>query len=229
MQPDEETCWTLIRAAAAGSARERETFARVYEPVVRAYLGARWSRDARSLQEMDDAVQEVFVDCLRPQGALERYDPGKGPGFRAFLYGTVRNVARRIEQRRARARTQQEDSKAPLAARPADEESLGAAFDRSWARSLLREAARTQRDQAAQRGDAALERVRLLELRFRDGLPIREIAKRWETDPARLHHVYATARKEFRRVLESLVRFHSPQASSEQVSRECKHLLELVG
>jgi len=229
VRPDEETCWTLIRAVAAGNERDRETFARVYQPVVRAYLGARWTQVRTLRQEIDDAVQEGFIDCLRPGGALERYDSEKGRGFRAFLYGIVRNVARRVEQRRARIRTRQEDSKSPLAAQPVDDESLGAAFDRSWARAILREAARRQRDQAAERGDAAIERVQLLELRFNDGLSIREIARRWETDPARLHHVYATARKEFRRVLESLVNFHSPDATSDQVRNESDHLLELVG
>jgi len=34
----ETTCWTLIQGAAAGEARDRERFALLYEPVVRAYL-----------------------------------------------------------------------------------------------------------------------------------------------------------------------------------------------
>ncbi len=92
MRQDEGACWTLIHAAAAGSARERETFARTYEPVVRAYLGIRWRGRTDLLREMGDPVQG---------------------------------------------------------------------------------------------GEAAEKRVRLLHLRFREGLPIRNITKRWDTDVAR--------------------------------------------
>ena len=63
------TCWTLIRAAAAGQAAEREEFSRRYLAPVRAYLAARW-RASPILGELDDAVQEVFVACFREGGAL---------------------------------------------------------------------------------------------------------------------------------------------------------------
>jgi RNA polymerase sigma-70 factor (ECF subfamily) len=55
MSGPQSTCWTLIRAAAGGSAREREEFARRYVPVLRAYLAARW-RGSPLLQDLDDAV-----------------------------------------------------------------------------------------------------------------------------------------------------------------------------
>jgi RNA polymerase sigma-70 factor (ECF subfamily) len=55
------TCWALIRAAADGSPRDREEFAHRYAPVLRAYLAARW-RGAPLLQDLDDAVQDVFVE-----------------------------------------------------------------------------------------------------------------------------------------------------------------------
>ena len=51
-----DTCWTVIRAAASGDAAARETFSRSYLPPVRAYFGARW-RSAARRDEIDDAVQ----------------------------------------------------------------------------------------------------------------------------------------------------------------------------
>ena len=79
------------------------------------------------------------------------------------------------------------------------------------------------------RARPAIERVRLLKLRFEEGLPIREIARRWDTEAARLHHVYATARKDFVRSLGEVVRYHEPDASGDDVDRECRQLLESLG
>jgi RNA polymerase sigma factor (sigma-70 family) len=223
----EETCWSLIHGAAAGEGTCREEFARLYEPIVRVYLGARWKTGGR-LQEIDDAVQDVFVDCLRENGALTRYNPEKGPAFRAFLYGVVRNIARRVEQRPRRSKEQQAHASFDAAAEAIDEESLGAVFDRSWARARLREAGALQRKEASAKGAAGRERIDLLGLRFEHGLSIQEVAERWNTEPSRLHHVYATARKEFRRCLTTVVRFHHPAATPEELKQECLHLLELT-
>ena len=84
MFTSESTCWTVIRAAAAGSPSDREELARRYLGVVRAYLVARW-RGSAILPERDDAVQEVFVECFRRGGALEAAGDGRVPAFRAFL------------------------------------------------------------------------------------------------------------------------------------------------
>src|SRR6516162_9529533 len=98
MASSESTCWTVIRAAAAGSPAEREELARRYLGVVRGYLAARW-RGSALLEYLDDATQEVFVECFREGGVLEAVGAGRVPGFRPFLYGVVRNVARRFESR----------------------------------------------------------------------------------------------------------------------------------
>ena len=76
MPAPESTCWTVIRAAAAGSAGDRDELARRYRAVIRAYLAARW-RGSPLRPDLEDAVQEVFVECFRQGGALE---PGSGPG-----------------------------------------------------------------------------------------------------------------------------------------------------
>src|SRR5262245_23568033 len=138
--PAESTCWTMIRGAAEGNPSDRAQFVRVYEPVVRAYLVARWRTDE---PDLDDAIQEVFLACFQPEGVLERADPGRPGGFRAFLYGVARNVARRVETRKARRRERPlegESAEEPVA----EEESLSRAFDRAWAKALMREAGRLQ-------------------------------------------------------------------------------------
>ena len=112
---------------------------------------------------------------------------------------------------------------------PADDTGPAEAFDRAWAWALLREAARVQEDAAGRSGPAALRRVRLLRLRFHDGLPIRDIATRWGVDASKLHHEYATARDEFRTALRSVVAFHHPGAASGELDRACGELLDLLG
>jgi RNA polymerase sigma-70 factor (ECF subfamily) len=223
MSEPQSTCWTLLRAAAGGAAREREDFARRYAPVLRAYLAARW-RGSPLLHELDDAVQDVFVECLRPGGALDRLDPAREGGFRAFLFGVARNVARRRESRRPR---EQPASSTPLDAVPDDHSSLSHVFDRAWARSVLREAARLQEGRARADGEAALRRVELLRLRFHEGLPIREIARRWGADAAALHREYARAREEFRAALLDVVAFHHGGDRASAVG-ECRELLALL-
>src|SRR5262245_32393833 len=94
----ESTCWTVIRAGAAGGPAEREELARRYLPVVRGYRAAGW-RGSSWREHLDDAAQEVFVECFRAGGALEAVEAGRVPQFRAFLFGIVRNVARRFESR----------------------------------------------------------------------------------------------------------------------------------
>ena len=44
MTPADDTCWALIHAAAAGDRAARDDFARLYEPVARAYFATRWAQ-----------------------------------------------------------------------------------------------------------------------------------------------------------------------------------------
>jgi RNA polymerase sigma-70 factor (ECF subfamily) len=219
MPNPDSTCWTVIRAAAAGSTADRDELARRYLSVIRAYLAARWG-GSRFLSELDDAVQDVFVECFRQGGVLEAAASGGVPSFRAFLYGVVRNVARRFESRPPPAA-------GPLPDLPANEESLSRLFERSWAQAIMLEAATLQRMKAAQHGTAALQRVELLRLRFEEHLPIRAIAKRWQVPAADLHHAYARARQEFRVALLQVVAFHHPGTPAE-VQEEAASLLKAL-
>jgi RNA polymerase sigma-70 factor (ECF subfamily) len=211
------TCWTVIRAAAAGSAPDRDELARRYLFPVRTYLAARWQGSAL-IRDIDDAVQEVFVECFRPRGAVEAACVGEVPCFRAFLCGVARNVARRFEARRPEAVL-------PLGDADVAEESLSNLFDRAWAQTIMREAGERQRANAEAHSPEAVRRVELLRLRFEEGLAIRDIAERWDVDPAWLHHEYAQARKEFRQALLAVVAFHHP-GSPDEVEREAQTLVQ---
>jgi RNA polymerase sigma-70 factor (ECF subfamily) len=219
MPAEESTCWTVIRAAAAGSTADREELGRRYLGVVRAYLASRW-RGSALRDELDDATQEVFVECFRAGGVLEAAGAGRVPSFRAFLYGVIRNVARRFESRPVRAAS-------PLPEVPSDEDSQSRMFERSWAQALMAEAAGLQRRQAEERGPEAVRRVELLRLRFEESLPIRTIAQRWGVDAAKLHHDYAQARQEFRTALLEVVAFHHPGTPAE-VEQEAASLVKAL-
>lgn len=229
----ETTCWTLVRGAAEGDRMAREEFARLYQPVVRTFLSQRWAGKHKGL-DVDDALQDVFVDCLRPDGALQRLDGGREGGFRGFLYGVVRNVARRHEERCQNR--QRRDGELPEAGFESDATGAETAFDRAWAKAMMKEAARAMAAVAVSRdalpsapAGRATRRVELLRLRFQQDRPIREIARQWEVDPAWLHHEYATAREEFRQALLQVIAFHNPQATSTSNEAMCRELLDALG
>ncbi len=215
----------MIRSAASGSEADREAFARRYEPAVREYLAARW-RHRLDMHALDDAVQEVFVECFRGGGALERLGPPGTGGFRGFLYGIARNIALRAETRAARLRQRAGDG-AVLDDVSADEDRLSQAFDRAWARAIMRQAADRQAALAEAEGAEAQRRVELLRMRFQENMPIRDIAAAWHMDSVLVHREYARARREFRAALLAVLREHNPDepAAAEQ---ECEMLLCLL-
>jgi RNA polymerase sigma-70 factor (ECF subfamily) len=215
----ETTCWTLIRAAAAGSPADRDEWARRYLGVVRAYLTSRW-RGTALRGEVEDATQAVFVECFRAGGVLDAVDAGRVSGFRAFHYGVIRNVARRVESRPVR-------TSGSIPEIEADEASQSRLFDRTWARAIMAEAAALQSTKAQELGAEALRRVELLRLRFEENRPIREIARLQDIDPAKLHHAYALARQEFKEALLEVVAFHQP-GSPREIEAEAASLIQAL-
>jgi RNA polymerase sigma-70 factor (ECF subfamily) len=209
----------MIRGAAAGKSSDREGLARRYLEIVQSYLAARW-HGSPLRSDVDDATQAVFVECFRQGGVLDAAVSGRVPGFRAFLYGVVRNVARRFESQPDRGADLPSDL-------VADEECQSRLFDRGWARSVMVEASELQRRRAPELGDEAVRRVELLRLRFEEGLPIRTIAKCWGVAADDLHHTYARARREFRAALLEVVAFHQPGTPAE-VEQEAVALLKAL-
>ncbi len=216
------TCWTVVRGAADGNAADRAEFARFYAPVLRAYFGARW-RGTPLRADIEDAVQEAFLDFFKEGGALDRLEPGKGGSFKAFLYGVARTIGLRRETQRARRRERAAGSTLECVS---DEETLSHAFDRAWALRVVRRAGELHARTAVAKGNDAARRVELLRLRFHEGLPIREIAHNWSEDAAKLHREYRKARQEFRAALRETVRFHAPDAESAAIDRQCESILD---
>lgn len=219
--PAQPTCWTMIRGAAEGDVSDRDRFARTYLPIVRKYLAARWPGQSR-VQEREDAAQQVFVECLKADGVLERAARTLTGGFRAYLYGVIANVARRTEGKAVR--NVRDEQSVILANAQAKDDPASHVYDREWARGLVRQAAEHMRQLASAKGEHAQRRVALLEARFEDGLPIREIAEQWGEDPAKLHHAYAEARKDFKQALVAVIRFHH-ESSPADVERELAEVL----
>jgi RNA polymerase sigma-70 factor (ECF subfamily) len=221
--PDDAS-WSQIARAAAGDDRARSAFGRTCMPVVRGFLEARW-RGTPLLQEVEDAVQEVFVECLREGGALARADPARGD-VRALLYGVTRNVAARVEQHARGASGRGRELGSAIDAIQDREPSLSTLFDRDWARTLVRLAGERMRAGADGEAGARL-RIELLRLRFAEGLPIHEIAARWEVEPEGVHRAYARARDEFRVCLRRVVAEHAVRSETE-LDAEVDRILRLL-
>ncbi len=223
----ESTCSTLIRAAASGDQSKREEFVRRYGPVIRSYFEST-ARTWLPGPLVDDAVQDVFIECFRVGGVLDRVDDDRPGGFRAFLFGVVRNVGLRIRMRQARQREKEAPGEFTFDAFETDETDAPKRFDEAWAEGLMKEAATVQAERARSRGVDATRRVELLRLRFFEALPIRDIAQRWGSDPATLHREYAKARGEFRDALREVVSFDHP-GTSDEIDARCLELLILLG
>jgi DNA-directed RNA polymerase specialized sigma24 family protein len=223
--PREDATWSTIARAADGDMVARESFGRTYLPVVRSLLEARWRRTALA-DEVDDAVQEVFVECLRRDGVLSRADAARGD-LRGLLFGVARNIAARFEER-ARERLGRDGAAASgLDQVEAREPSLSLVFDRAWARTLLRLAGERMRAHA-ELGDAGARlRIELLRLRFGEGIPLRDIAAQWEMDPDAVYRSYGKARAEFRACLRRIVAEQAVSFEAD-LDTEVRRILELL-
>lgn len=218
----------MIREAAGGSAAQREVFAKRYAAPVVAYLRARWSGSPLQ-QFVDDAAQETFVECFREGGVLQSASQQKAGdgGFRGYLYGVARNVALRFEQKRGRMKEAQPPQGLLSHGLIEDEARLSQVFDRAWAAGIMREAAQRHADFASHEGSEAQRRLDLLRLRFGDGLPIRDIAERWDVAAEDLHRQYARARQEFRTALREAIAHHSP-GSAADIDAEAESLMAML-
>ncbi|MHC5065893.1 MAG: RNA polymerase sigma factor [Planctomycetota bacterium] len=218
------TCWTLISGAADGDPVDRAEFSQRYLPLVHRCFSRRW-RDSALQDCVDDAVQEVFLECFRSGGALSRADRKRLKGFRMFLLGVVRNVALRAERSSAKRAAPLEPGSFHGERIPSDDERISHLFDRVWAESLIRQAAERMR---SSRDPQTARDAELLDLRFQEGLPIREIAVRWQEDPALVHRAYSRARNKFRECLRDLIRFDRPCASKEEHEKELRKLVSYL-
>lgn len=221
--PDGKTCWTLIARAAAGDSPARSRFGRAYLPLIRRFLSHRW-RGTRLAEEVEDATENVFVECFKPNGPLNQADAGKEE-YWGFLFGVARRVALRVEERERRrpvveGRASQQVDAAGWGGSVARE------VDREWARVLMREAGEVMAEKAAD--EKGRMRVELLRMRFGRGMGMGEIAAQSEMDLAAVHRQYARAREDFRACLRNVVAFHCARTEKE-LDDECRRLFELLG
>lgn len=223
----QKTSWALIRGAAAGEHQAGEEFARRYAPVVRAYLMARW-QDSGFRNDLEDAVQQVFIECFKQGGALGRADPDWPGGFRKFLFGVVRNVALMAEKKNRKLRGTERSGDLHEEGLQDTAEMPDQAFDRAWARSLVREALARQADRAAASGQESVRRFEILRLRFQNNMPIRDIATLWDIDRDHLHHEYAKAREEFKAALREVLALEKP-GSSDEIERLLSEVISVLG
>lgn len=223
---NQDLSWSLIARAAGGERRARSVFSRSYLPIVHRFLEVRW-RKTPLAGERDDAVQEVFVECLRENGVLSRADASRGD-LRGLLYGVTRKVAARFEERARQRLARDQAAISVLDTIQARGPSLSLVFDREWARALMHLAGEGMRARAKTRGPGAQMRVELLRLRFGEGRPIREIAAHWGADPDAVHRAYGKAREEFQACLRRIVAEHAVR-TEEDLDREVARILELLG
>ena len=226
MEVHDSTSWEVVDGAALGVQEMRAEFVRRYTDFVRAYLGARWGGTPLA-EAVDDAAQDVFVECFRRGGILDRADSTRG-SFRAYLCGAIRNVARQVEATRAAAHEVQPTSSFDTNDQPAPESNASRILDRAWACTMLNLAGARQLREAESKGDSAVRRIEILRLRFENGLPIREIARLWNTDPARLHEEFRQARQEFRRCLEAELAQQAPELGPGEQT-QLSELLAMLG
>jgi RNA polymerase sigma factor (sigma-70 family) len=220
----DRTSWTLIHDAANSDQEARTEFVERYLPVVRTYFGARW-KGKPYIGDLEDAVQEVFLQCFQEGGALGRVDPERG-SFSGFLYGVARRVAQAFETRKAKQLNRQGPGSFHPELMSIDETSLSHVFDRAWAMSVIHEAGDLNRARGAEEGGDRLQRVELLRLVFHEGKRIREIAATWNEEAKRVHWAYARARKDFLNAMCEVLMQRG--YAKETIEAECKRVFTLL-
>ncbi|MCA8965849.1 MAG: sigma-70 family RNA polymerase sigma factor [Planctomycetes bacterium] len=192
--------WQLVQAAADGDQKARDAFAQRYGATVQRWLWFRW-RHTPLRGFVDDAVQDVFVECFRPRGALSHVRPELAPhGFDAFLRGVVHHVACRVERTEARnfrhRRRLIETAIPPAPPKAGSPEQL----DHRWAMERIR-AALQQLDRQSPPMHHSLREF--LRLHFEREMSVREIAALWR-EP--VNHVHELRRRACRRFRDCLLR-----------------------
>jgi len=220
MSSHETTRWTLVEAAASGDRAAREAFVVRYQPVVRAYLAARW-KGSKLAGDIDDTTQEVFLQCLREGGGLERSQQLHRREFRPYLLGIVRNVARMAERDVARKRSADEFQGSTTAV---DDTRPSRVFDMVWARSLISAALQRMEERSAGSKDAR-QRLTFLRARFQDDLPVRRIAAAHRISAPQVHRAITRGKDEFRSALMEVM---SSDRDAPATDREIAELLDLA-
>ena len=214
------THWSVVLGAAEGDDAAREAFCQTYGRVIRSYLCARW-RLPFEHENVDEGIQEVFLECFKEKGALTRADPERP--FRAFLYGVTSNTAVTLERRWRRRDRDHGVSGFDPDRVERDEATLSQVFDREWARMVGQEARALFARRSAE-GDASGRRAKCLELRYQRGLPPREIASQLDVKVERIYEMLHQAKADYRAALLEVMAQHHPGATKADLERICGEL-----
>lgn len=198
-------------------------------PAVRAYLRSRWGGTVL-FGHIDDAVQEVFVQFLRPgsllDDGLDRLKPFVS--FRAYLRGLVRNVARSTERtEHGRREIQAPSSRFDLNVLEATDTRCSVAFDRAWAKGVLAETVALVSGREPSRDPQVRYRYELVRLRFRDGLSVQDIAAKQGTSRFVIYRELEKAGLEFRNAMTEVLR-RQDEGSSADIEAKRRRILEML-
>lgn len=200
---DDPRCWQEALAAARGDAAARAAFWAHHARQIHAWLWLRW-RHGTLRSSLDDAAQEVYLECFRPGGAMAHLDPTRAHhGLAPFLRAIVRNVAQRFERARRREREHREayaTGRATTDAGVANDTAHGAVDHEQLAAAL----ARLERDDPEHDGPHSLRTF--VRLHFEQGLPVRAIAHAWHELPAHVHDLRRRACRHLRACLRDVQR-----------------------
>ena len=155
---------------------------------------------------IDDAAQEVYLECFRRGGAFAHFAPERARhGVTGFLRGVVRNVAHRFERQWSRERAHRAHlTVTPLPVHSSDDavpagDSTGVAHEH-----VVAALDRLDHDDPARGTQRSLRAF--LHLHFDDGLPVRTIAKHWQETPDHVHELRSRACRRFRNCLLAVLR-----------------------
>ena len=216
----DSTHWSVVLGARAQDPSLRNEFGERYAPIVRAYFAAYWHLPADD-PRVEDATQDVFLQCFRSGGVLDNVDPARKGGFRAYLFGVARNIGLSSDRNEARRRSRTCNLDTTEIEEDSSDSQPDAAFHQAWARHVADEAFQLMQTKG---GSGAEARVAMLRLRYFGGLSPREIARRAGLPVEETYRLLYAARGQFRAALLDVVARYSPGTSKRELVEECRDL-----
>jgi RNA polymerase sigma factor (sigma-70 family) len=212
------TSWEIIQGAARGDTSAQAEFAAIYGVPLRAYFRSLQGRYLSRGIDVDDLVQDVFVECMKREGALTRADAGRGP-FQYFLRGVAHNVAMRAVAGPVHHLSADTEAMDMLVA---EDLTASRVFDREYAQAILLRA----RALMAQSSDERLGEI--LRLRSEEGLSLGEVAARLNMTAQMVRNLNEKARAAFERTLLQVLESDDPSATRGEVVARAKDLIRLL-
>jgi RNA polymerase sigma factor (sigma-70 family) len=198
----QSTMWTVIAQAKQGSREALEQLLARYRPPILRYLVQRGVPE----HDAEDVVQEVFLEICE-DGFLEKADRSRGR-FRSLLLAVTHHVLTSDIRRKTAQKRGGGLRRAALEEVRVDGGEQEK-FDREWARHMIGLALERMKNE---RGKARGPYAEALELRYFEGLGVREIADRLESSPRAVENTLYNARIRLRKHLLDIAREYASTA-----------------